>query len=177
MSADQNNNGASEVVKVRVEKASSQESAKETEADAQTSAAVLETASVQSAGGGATVLVVEDDKFLRDLITRKLQREGFTVVEAVTGNEALRVTKEDPPDIILLDLILPGIDGFEILKRWKEEKATAGIPVIILSNLGQRDDVERGLRLGAVDYMIKAHFTPGEIVEKIKEIVAKQAAK
>ena len=124
--------------------------------------------------GASTVLVVEDDKFLRDLIVQKLKREQFSVHEAVTGSEALRVAKETMPKIVLLDLILPGLDGFEVLKRLKEDSATAQIPVIILSNLGQREDVERGLRLGAVDFMIKAHFTPGEIVEKIKEIMAKE---
>jgi DNA-binding response OmpR family regulator len=119
------------------------------------------------------VLVVEDDKFLRDLIVQKLKRESFNVHEAVTGSEALRVAKETLPKIVLLDLILPGLDGFEVLKRLKEDNTTAQIPVIILSNLGQREDVERGLRLGAVDFMIKAHFTPGEIVEKIKEILSR----
>src|SRR3989344_4747068 len=119
--------------------------------------------------GGQSVLVVEDDKFLRDLITQKLKLEGFTVFEAITGSEAVRVAEENQPKIVLLDLILPGLDGFEVLKRLKEKQLTAPIPVIILSNLGQREDVERGLRLGAVDFMIKAHFTPGEIVEKIKE--------
>lgn len=115
-----------------------------------------------------SVLVVEDDKFLRDLIVQKLRREGFPVIEAITGNDALRFAKESKPAVVLLDLILPGLDGFEILKRMKEDESTATIPVIILSNLGQREDVERGLRLGAVDFMIKAHFTPGEIVAKIK---------
>ena len=124
-----------------------------------------------STAEGLSVLVVEDDKFLRDLIVQKLKREQFVVHEAVTGSEALRVAKEAMPKIVLLDLILPGLDGFEVLKRLKEDSVTAQIPVIILSNLGQREDVERGLRLGAVDFMIKAHFTPGEIVEKIKEIL------
>jgi len=63
---------------------------------------------------------------------------------------------------------LPGIDGFEVLSKIKEEPATASIPVIILSNLGQREDIERGLKLGAVDYLVKAHFTPNEIIEKVK---------
>jgi len=114
------------------------------------------------------ILIIEDDKFLRELIVRKLTGEGFDVSEAVDGEEGLKKIKEEKPDLVLLDLILPGIDGFEVLARMKEESALASIPVIILSNLGQREEVEKGMKLGAIDYLIKAHFTPGEIIEKIK---------
>jgi len=115
-----------------------------------------------------TILIIEDDKFLRELIIQKLLKENFEVSEAIDGEEGIKKIKEEKPDLILLDLILPGIDGFEVLSRMKEDPALASIPVIILSNLGQKEDVERGLKLGAVDYLIKAHFTPGEIIEKIK---------
>ena len=114
------------------------------------------------------ILLIEDDKFLRELIIQKLGREGFEVTEAPEGEAGLSKMKEDRPDLVLLDLILPGIDGFEVLSRMKKDPALASIPVIILSNLGQRDDVQKGIDLGAEDYLIKAHFTPGEIVEKIK---------
>ena len=114
------------------------------------------------------ILIVEDDKFLRELITQKLIKEDFEVSEAVDGEEGIRKIKEEKPDLILLDLILPGIDGFEVLSQMKKESTLASIPVIILSNLGQKDDVEKGLKMGAVDYLIKAHFTPGEIIDKIK---------
>jgi len=115
-----------------------------------------------------TILIIEDDKFLRELIAQKLIKEGFEISEAVDGEEGMKKVKEEKPDLILLDLILPGIDGFEVLARMKEDPVLAAIPVIILSNLGQKEDVERGLKLGAVDYLIKAHFTPGEIIEKVK---------
>jgi len=115
-----------------------------------------------------TILIVEDDKFLRELITRKLTEEGFGASEAVDGEEGIKKIKEEKPDLVLLDLILPGIDGFEVLSRMKKESALSSIPVIILSNLGQKEDVEKGLKMGAVDYLIKAHFTPGEIIDKIK---------
>jgi len=115
-----------------------------------------------------TILIIEDDKFLRELIIQKLLKEDFEVSEAIDGEEGIKKIKEEKPDLILLDLILPGIDGFEVLSRMKEDPALVSIPVIILSNLGQKEDVERGLKLGAVDYLIKAHFTPGEIIEKIK---------
>lgn len=120
-------------------------------------------------GAGGLILVVEDDKFLRDLIVQKLKKEGFAVDEAIDGEEALRRISDGKPALVLLDLILPGIDGFEVLKRMKESAATAKTPVIILSNLGQREDVDRGLKLGAADFLIKAHFTPGEIVDKVKQ--------
>jgi len=115
-----------------------------------------------------TILIIEDDKFLRELIAQKLLKEEFEISEAVDGEEGVKKVQKEKPDLILLDLILPGIDGFEVLAKIKEEPSLAQIPVIILSNLGQKEDVERGLKLGAVDYLIKAHFTPGEIIEKVK---------
>jgi len=122
-------------------------------------------------GSSKKILIVEDDKFLRELISRKLLSEGYNIVEAVDGEEGIRKIKEEKPDLILLDLILPGADGFEVLTKTKADSSVSSVPVIILSNLGQKEDVERGLKLGAVDYLIKAHFTPGEIVEKIKIIL------
>ena len=115
-----------------------------------------------------TILIVEDDKFLRELIVRKLKEENFNITEAIDGEEGIKKIKEEKPDLILLDLILPGIDGFEVFSKMKEDMSLSQIPVIILSNLGQKDDVERGFKLGVVDYLIKAHFTPGEIIEKVK---------
>ena len=114
------------------------------------------------------ILLIEDDKFLRELIIQKLGREGYEVAEAPEGEAGLAKVKEEKPDLVLLDLILPGIDGFEVLSRMKKDPAFSSIPVIILSNLGQRDDVQKGIDLGAEDYLIKAHFTPGEIIEKVK---------
>ncbi|MBI2573973.1 MAG: response regulator [Candidatus Wildermuthbacteria bacterium] len=117
------------------------------------------------------ILVIEDDKFLRELVIQKLAREGFETSEAVDGEDGVKKVKEEKPDLVLLDLILPGIDGFEALKRMKDDPELAKIPVIILSNLGQKDDVEKGLKLGASDYLIKAHFTPGEIIAKVRNVL------
>lgn len=117
------------------------------------------------------VLIVEDDKFLRDLITQKLSAENLDVVIAQDGEEGIKKIEEEKPDLVILDLLLPAIDGFEVLKRMKENPKITDIPVIILSNLGQKDDVERGMALGAKDYMIKAHFTPSEIVDKVKGLL------
>jgi two-component system alkaline phosphatase synthesis response regulator PhoP len=102
----------------------------------------------------AKILIVEDDRFLRELIARKLRNEGYEVIEAVDGEEGLKRIKEEKPDLVLLDLILPGIDGFEVLESAKKDSEIASIPVIILSNLGQREEIERGLKLGAIDYLI-----------------------
>ena len=114
------------------------------------------------------ILIIEDDRFLRELISKKLAKEGFEVSEAIDGEEGIKKIKSEKPGLILLDLILPGIDGFEVLSKMKDDPTVSSIPVIILSNLGQKEDVEKGLKLGAVDYLIKAHFTPGEIIEKIR---------
>ena len=119
-----------------------------------------------------SVLVVEDDRFLRDLMVRKIQKEGFEVYDALDGEMGLQQAKEKKPHIILLDLILPGMDGFEVLKELKSYGPTANIPVVILSNLGQKDDIDKGISMGAKDYLIKAHNTPGEIVDKIKEVLS-----
>jgi len=115
------------------------------------------------------ILIVEDDKFLRELIVRKVSEEGYDIAEAFDGEEGSKKVKEEKPDLVLLDLILPGIDGFEVLAGIKQDPQTSSIPVIILSNLGQTEDVEKGLKLGAIDYLVKAHFTPGEIIEKVKK--------
>ena len=120
-----------------------------------------------------SILVIEDDKFLRELLVRKLGTSGFNVLFAVDDEEALKKLKEKTPQLILLDLVLPGIDGFDVLKHIKENPLTKNIPVIILSNLGQQEEVEKGIRLGADDYLIKAHFTPDEIIEKSRRILKK----
>ncbi len=117
------------------------------------------------------ILIVEDDKFLRELIAQKLIQEGYEISEAIDGEQGIKNVEEEKPDLVLLDLILPGIDGFEVLAKMKTSPALSEIPVIILSNLGQKNDIEKGLKMGANDYLIKAHFTPGEIVEKIKLVL------
>ncbi len=114
------------------------------------------------------ILIIEDDKFLRELIAKKLAKESYEISEAMDGEEGIKKIKDEKPDLVLLDLILPGIDGFEVLSKMKDDPLFSQVPVIILSNLGQKEDVEKGLKLGAIDYLIKAHFTPGEIVEKIR---------
>jgi len=122
----------------------------------------------QQNNGKKRILIVEDDKFLRELIVGKLEGEGYEVLVAVDGLEGVKSIQEQKPSLVLLDLMLPNMDGFEVLQKIKDDPTISSMPVIILSNLGQREDVERGLSLGAVDFMIKAHFTPNEVIEKVK---------
>lgn len=119
------------------------------------------------------ILVVEDDDFLLQMYTTKLETENFKVLTAMNGNEALRTTEKDNPDLILLDLNLPEMDGFEVLKELKSKSETKDIPVLVLTNFAQKDDIDRCLDLGAEDYLIKAHFVPSEVIEKIKKILNK----
>jgi len=121
-----------------------------------------------------TILIIEDDKFLRELICRKLINEHFKTEEAIDGEEGLKKLQETKPDLILLDLILPGLDGFEVLSRIKDNPSISSIPVLILSNLGQKDEIAKGLKLGATDFLIKAHFTPEEIIGKIKLVLGQK---
>ncbi len=117
------------------------------------------------------ILIIEDDEFLRALIGKKFAMENFNMISAIDGEEGVKRAREDKPDMILLDLVLPKLDGFEVLEKLKADEATAKIPVIILSNLSQKEDIEKGIKLGAIDYIIKAQFTPEEIIEKAKNIL------
>ena len=120
------------------------------------------------------ILVIEDDIFLRKIIVQKLLKAGYSVIEAINGEEGFKVVKDKKPDLVLLDLILPGIDGFEVLSRIKSDSELSQIPVIVLSNLGEASDREKGMKIGAADYLIKAHLTPGEIVDRVSAILQKK---
>lgn len=120
------------------------------------------------------ILLVEDDAFLAGMYVTKLNLEDFEVRLASDGEKGLKLAQEETPDIVLLDIVLPKMSGFDVLKDLKADKKTKNVPVILLTNLGQRDDVKKGLDLGAVDYLIKAHFMPSEVVDKIKGLVSKK---
>ncbi len=117
------------------------------------------------------VLLVEDDVFLSGIYQKKFEMEGYKVTTADNGEKAVNEAKKKKPDIVLLDVLLPKLDGFAVLEKLKEDATTKDIPVILLTNLGQKDDVEKGLQAGAVDYLIKAHFKPSEIVDKVKKVL------
>lgn len=119
-----------------------------------------------------TIMIVEDDSFVMDIFKTKLLQEGFLVVEAINGIEALKKLKNVKPDLMLLDIIMPYVSGLEVLKKMKENEDTKNIPVILLTNLSQKEEVDKGMELGARDYLIKSHFTPSEVLEKIKNYLA-----
>ena len=119
------------------------------------------------------VLIVDDDEFLLDMYVMKFKEAGFEVEVAQNGEEAIEKAKSGNPDAILLDIVMPKMDGFEVLRKIKKENLAHQAAVFVLSNLGQKEDTERGLGLGAVDYIVKAHFTPSEVVARVQNVLAK----
>jgi len=119
-----------------------------------------------------SVLIIDDDTFLLDMYAMKFGEVGFEVHTAPGGGEAIDMIKEGlSPDVLLLDIVMPGMDGFEFLTAIKDEKLITNTKKIILSNIGQEDDIERGKKLGADGYIVKASATPTEVVEKVREIL------
>ncbi len=117
------------------------------------------------------VLIVEDEKMLAEMYTTKFTMEGFDVVTTLDGESGLKAAKAQRPDIILLDIILPKIDGFTVLKVLKADPSLQKVPVILLTNLGQEDDITKGKALGADDYYVKADHSPQEVVDKARSIL------
>lgn len=116
-----------------------------------------------------TILFVEDESALQKTVGEVLSQEGYQVVSALNGEIGLRLAKEKNPDLVLLDLILPKVNGFEVLKRLKEDAATKKIPVIVLTNLEGIVDIDKALELGATTYLVKTQYSLEEVVEKIKK--------
>ena len=118
------------------------------------------------------ILLVEDDRFLRKAAETTLKQQGYTVITAADGEEALRVARSAPPDLILLDVIMPKLNGFQVLDALKKDPMTAHIPVIILSNLGQDRDVQQAMEAGATAYFIKADLSLQALVQRVEEALA-----
>lgn len=117
------------------------------------------------------ILVVEDDVMISSIYEAKFKADGFEVLVAADGAKGLELIKKEKLDLIMLDVILPGLDGFSILEEIKKDKTTKDIPVIMLTNLGTEEDKQKGQKLGAADYLIKASLTPGQIGDRIKEVL------
>lgn len=122
---------------------------------------------------GTKIVMVEDDKFLGSLVAKKLVSEGCTVTSVSKGEEALGAIERETPDVILLDLLLPGISGFDILKKIKHDDRMKNIPVIVLSNLGEEKDIKMGQELGANNFLIKATLNIDEIVDEVAKVLKK----
>jgi len=124
-----------------------------------------------------TILLVEDDPFLSSILQLKLDKENFKTIRAADGEEALNLLTEQGirPDLILLDLILPKKNGFEVLETIRQDPTLEKLPVVIISNLGQPSDIDRGKALGVIDYFVKARLSIEELVNKVKEEIIKKA--
>ncbi|MFH1536857.1 MAG: response regulator transcription factor [Patescibacteria group bacterium] len=120
------------------------------------------------------IILVEDDKFLSRMYKTKLEMEGFEVHTAFDGKVGLAMIQKELPDVLLLDIILPELEGWDIIKQMKKDPATKDIPIIVLSNLGSDEDVAKAKLYGVKDYLVKAHFIPREVIAKIKKILNKK---
>ncbi len=122
------------------------------------------------------ILLAEDDRFLRKAAEATLKHAGHTVLLATDGEEALAVARAERPDLILLDMIMPKLQGFEVLRRLKADAATADIPVIVLSNLGQDRDVEQAMAAGAIAYYVKANLSLQELAARVGEALKRRTS-
>lgn len=123
-------------------------------------------------GTGPRILLAEDDRFLRRAAEATLRQHGYTIATAADGEEALRLARAEPPDLILLDLIMPKMQGFEVLRLLKQDPATRAIPVIVLSNLSQDSDMTQAEELGAVGYFVKANMSLEELSRRVDAILS-----
>lgn len=119
------------------------------------------------------ILLIEDDPFLLNMYSTKFEIEGFQIITADNGEDGLKEIFNTKPDIVLLDILMPKMDGLEVLEHIQKanDQDIKKIPVILLTNLNQQEDIEKGMKLGAVDYLIKAHFMPSEVVGKIERVL------
>ena len=114
------------------------------------------------------ILLVEDDKTLIEMYSLKFKEENFKLLTVNDGLSGLEMAKNELPSVILLDVMMPKMDGFAVLTELKKDAKTKDIPVLMLSNLGQKADIEKGKKLGAHDYVVKASMTPTQVIEKVK---------
>ncbi|MEA2088510.1 MAG: response regulator transcription factor [Patescibacteria group bacterium] len=119
------------------------------------------------------ILIIEDDSFLSDFYGKKLSDKNYEVFIASDGEKGVKIAKEKKPDLILLDLVLPKMSGFDVVKELKSGDCK-NIPIVLLTNLNEKENIDKALDMGVEDYLIKVYFTPSEIVEKIKNILSKR---
>ena len=118
------------------------------------------------------VLIIEDDRYISKMFQLKLSLDGMDVQVAENGHQGIEKVKEFSPDIILLDILMPEMDGYEVLEAIKGEDQTKDIPVLIMSNLGQEVHIQKAMDLGAIGYIVKSQYTPSNVSEKVKEVLS-----
>jgi len=119
------------------------------------------------------ILLVEDEKLIIELLERKLTREGYEISIARDGMEGLEKMREEKPDLVLLDIIMPRMGGFEVMEEMQKDPELKEIPIIVISNSGQPVELDRAQRLGAKDWLIKTEFDPQEVVDKVVKQIGK----
>ena len=119
------------------------------------------------------ILIIEDEEIIVDLLQRKLTNEGYEISVARNGEEGLKMIKEERPDLVLLDIIMPKMSGFQVMEEMNKEESLKEIPVIIISNSGQPVEIGRAQQLGAKDWLIKTEFDPKEVLEKVVKQIGK----
>jgi len=117
------------------------------------------------------ILLIEDDPFLVDIYSSKIKKAGFLIEIAEDGEKGLQRAKEGKPDLVLLDIVLPKMDGWEVLEKIRQDENLKDLKVVVLSNLGQKEEVEKGIALKATKYLIKAHYAPSDVIKEIEELL------
>jgi len=122
--------------------------------------------------GAKNIMVIEDDRFLSSLVKTRLEKEGFVVIQAFDGEEAINLLRKEPPDLIVMDLVMPKVNGFEVLQSISIAPQLEKVPVVILSNLAQDSDIEKARQLGAKEYFVKVKISIDDLVQRIKDLTA-----
>lgn len=120
------------------------------------------------------IALVEDDEILSKVIFEELKEAGFSVSQAFNGEDGLKIIKSEKPDLVLLDVIMPKMNGFQVLEELKKSMELKTIPIIMLTMLGGDDDIKKGIQMGANDYIVKSQHAVSEIVDKVKEFFSKE---
>ena len=124
---------------------------------------------MEKSNKGKTILFIEDESAIQKTFSDALKKEEYEIISALDGEVGLRLAKEKKPDLILLDLVLPKLDGFQVLQSLKSNETTRAIPVIVLTNLEQMEDIQKAIDLGAKTYLVKSNYNLAEVIDMVKK--------